>query len=387
MPFLIVRGDVTAVRADAVVVPSNERLAIGGGVGAQVAALADAQALSAAAAAAAPCPAGSAVAVDPCGYPARCIVFATGPRWEGGGQPSTLALLQAANLAALEAAAARGCASIALPLISAGTFGVPAREAFACASAAVRAFLAVDAYADIEVTLALFEREAVCAGTALAGQIAELVDDAYVTQRLEEAERGRGGRWRRHLEEERALPSPTRSLIGKDARPFASSQRTGSAASRPAPFDEDEAPLCELAEDADALAPCMLGAAPADIDQLLDQLDEPFGEVLIQLIDARGMTDPQVYRAANMSRQTFSKIRNNPAMQPTKRSVLALAIALRLSTAETEALLARAGYAFSSASLADMIVRFHIEHGVYDIFDINEALFRYDQPLLGNTQA
>lgn len=385
MPFLIVRGDVTAVRADAVVVPSNERLAIGGGVGAQVAALADAQALSAAAAAAAPCPAGSAVAVDPCGYPARCIVFATGPRWEGGNQPSTLALLEAANLAALEAAAARGCTSVALPLISAGKFGVPAREAFACASTAVRTFLAVDAYADIEVTLALFEREAVCAGTALAGQISELVDDAFVAQRLEEAERGRGGRWRR--KEERALPSPTRSLLSRDARPFAGTQRTGSAASQPKAFDEDEAPLFELAEDADSLAPCMLGAGPADIDQLLDQLDEPFGEVLIQLIDARGMTDPQVYRAANMSRQTFSKIRNNPAMQPTKRSVLALAVALRLSTAETEALLARAGYAFSSASLADMIVRFHIEHGVYDIFDINEALFRYDQPLLGNTQA
>ena len=364
MPFLIVRGDVTAVRADAVVVPSNEQLAIGGGVGAQVAALADAQALSAAAAAAAPCPAGSAVAVDPCGYPARCIVFATGPRWESGSQPSTLALLQAANLAALEAAAARGCASVALPLISAGAFGVPAREAFACASAAVRAFLAIDAYADIQVTLALFEREAVCAGTALAGQIAELVDDAYVAQRLKKAERGRGGRWRRRAEGG-ALSSPDRLLLDDACEPAPSAAPTF----------------------ADYSAPCMLGAAPASIDQLLEQLDEPFGEVLIQLIDARGMTDPQVYHAANMSRQTFSKIRNNPTMQPTKRSVLALAVALRLSTAETEALLARAGYAFSSASLADMIVRLHIDNGLYDIFDINEALFRYDQPLLGNTQA
>ena len=147
MPFQIVRDDVTAISADAVIVPSNEQLLISGGVGGQVAAIAGCEQLQAAASAAAPCPAGHAVAVSPGSYPARCIVFATGPQWPGNPQPSALHLLQAANLAALEAAAAQGCQSIALPLISAGSFSFPARHAFACASAAVREFLARAGYA------------------------------------------------------------------------------------------------------------------------------------------------------------------------------------------------------------------------------------------------
>lgn len=363
MPFQIVRDDVTAISADAVVVPSNEQLLISGGVGGQVAAIAGCEQLQAAASAAAPCPAGHAVAVSPGSYPARCIVFATGPQWPGNPQPSALHLLQAANLAALEAAAAQGCQSIALPLISAGSFSFPARHAFACASAAVREFLANDARADIQVTLALFEREAVCAGSALVGEIAELVDDAYVMQRLEhEGERSRYSRRRKASRP--ALPC----LAGGAAKASSTSLEDAIC------FDALPAPSCGTAQAQEC---------PGDeLETMLAHLDEPFSQVLVHLIDAKGMTDPQVYRAANMTRQTFSKIRNNPAMQPTKRSVLALAVALQLTTAETEALLARAGYALSPASPGDVIVRYFLDRGMHNIFDINEMLYRFDQQLL-----
>lgn len=125
-------------------------------------------------------------------------------------------------------------------------------------------------------------------------------------------------------------------------------------------------------------------AAGPDLDFLLDNLDAPFSEVLLALVDQRGLRDSQVYRRANMSRQLFSKIRSTPGYHPTKRTVLALAIALELDLPQTESLLARAGYAISHASKADVIVEYFIVHGLYDINEVNRALFAFDQPILGS---
>ena len=115
----------------------------------------------------------------------------------------------------------------------------------------------------------------------------------------------------------------------------------------------------------------------------MDELDEPFSTTLLELIDRRGLTDAAVYHRANMSRQHFSKIRSNPNYQPTKKTVLALSVALELSLQEPSDLLERAGFAFSPASKADAIVKWFIQEGDYDIFAINEALYSFDQPLLG----
>ena len=133
-----------------------------------------------------------------------------------------------------------------------------------------------------------------------------------------------------------------------------------------------------------AAAAGLTAAAPTaqDLTHLLDALDAPFSPALLALIDARGFTDAQVYKRANLSRQHFAKIRADADYQPTKRTVLALSIALELSLAETQDLLSRAGFTLSTASKADLIVRFFIEHGVYDIFTINEALYAFDQPVM-----
>ncbi|MBQ3106282.1 MAG: NAD(P)H-hydrate epimerase, partial [Eggerthellaceae bacterium] len=120
----------------------------------------------------------------------------------------------------------------------------------------------------------------------------------------------------------------------------------------------------------------------SDLKDMLDRLDEPFSVALMDIIDARGLTDAQVYRRANMSRQLFSKIRSSRDYRPTKRTVLALAVALELTPSETRELLERAGFALSHANKVDVIVEFFLEKGVYDIFTINEALFAFDQPLL-----
>ena len=105
--------------------------------------------------------------------------------------------------------------------------------------------------------------------------------------------------------------------------------------------------------------------------------------MLFRLIDERHLTDPAVYRRANIDRKLFSKIRNNKDYQPKKNTALALAIALELSLDETVDLIGRAGYALSPSSIADLIISYCIETRIYDIFTVNSILFDHDQALLG----
>lgn len=129
-------------------------------------------------------------------------------------------------------------------------------------------------------------------------------------------------------------------------------------------------------------APAPMAAIPS-LDERMEQLDEPFNATLLRLIDAKGKTDAQVYRRANIDRKLFSKIRTGKGYTPGKRTILALAIALELTLEETDDLLKRAGYALSHSRKFDVIVEFFIVSGIYDVFEINQVLFQYDQPLLG----
>ena len=119
------------------------------------------------------------------------------------------------------------------------------------------------------------------------------------------------------------------------------------------------------------------------LDDLIDDLDEPFNTTLLKLIDAKGKTDSEVYKRANIDRKLFSKIRTGKGYMPSKRTILALAVSLELTLEEPDDLLERAGYALSHSQKFDVIVEFFIVNGKYDIFEINEVLFKYDQPLLG----
>ncbi len=118
------------------------------------------------------------------------------------------------------------------------------------------------------------------------------------------------------------------------------------------------------------------------LDQLMEEVGESFHDMLFLKIDTSGMTDVEVYKRANIDRKLFSKIRSNPAYHPRKQTVLALAIALKLSIEETIDLLARAEYALSPGNKGDLIVKYFIERGVYDIMTINFALDEYGQAVL-----
>ena len=114
----------------------------------------------------------------------------------------------------------------------------------------------------------------------------------------------------------------------------------------------------------------------------LDQVDEPFSTTLLMLIDRKGLTDVDVYKRANMSRQLFSRIRSDALYRPAKKTVLALGIALELTLDELRDLLERAGFALSRSSERDLIVEYFVTHGDYNLFHINEALYEFDQPLI-----
>lgn len=118
------------------------------------------------------------------------------------------------------------------------------------------------------------------------------------------------------------------------------------------------------------------------LEQLMNDIGDSFQDKLFSYIDESGMTDVEVYKKANIDRKLFSKIRSNPMYHPRKQTVLVLAIALQLNIEQTVDLLTSAEYALSPGSKGDLIVKYFIEHGIFDIMTINFALDEYDQPVL-----
>ncbi len=353
MPLTLVRNDIVNMKVDAVVNAANSALSMGGGVCGAIFEAAGKEKMQKACAAAGGCDTGKAVVTPGFGLKARYVIHAVGPVWRGGGNGEE-ELLKSCYAEALSLAQARGLSSVAFPLISSGVYGYPKKEALRVAVNAIRGFSGIG---DMQVYLAVFDREALELSTAFAERIERYIDDHYVEQHTF------ASRFTRAFREGASMP------------PVEESQ---SVHSSPEIYPTAAAPMAQKIS-----MPPSAKKAERSLKDLLKRMDETFSQMLLRLIDERGMTDVEAYRRANLDRKLFSKIRGDAQYKPSKNTALALAVALRLNCDETRDLLLRAGYALSPSSKSDVIVRFFIEEGVYDIYAINEALFAYEQNTLG----
>ncbi|HIX33853.1 MAG TPA: O-acetyl-ADP-ribose deacetylase [Candidatus Gemmiger avium] len=333
MPLQIVRNDITVMKVDAIVNAANESLLGGGGVDGAIhrAAgpdlLAECRTLGG-------CQTGQAKITKGYRLPARYVIHTVGPVWRGG-QQGEKELLISAYRSSLELALAHRCETVAFPLISSGVYGYPKDQALKVAVDTIGDFLLAH---DMTVYLVIFDRAAYAIGEKLFADIAAWIDDRYVDAHTDSRET----QYRRAMSAQPGFGMP---------------------------------------------APCAATEAAQDaLEQLaerLNQLDESFSQMLLRKIDERGITDAQCYKKANIDRKLFSKIRSDVHYKPSKPTALAFAVALELPLEEARELLGKAGYAFSHASKFDVIVEYFIAHRNYNIFEINEALFAFDQSLLG----
>lgn len=338
MPLQLVRNDITDMKVDAIVNAANETLLGGGGVDGAIHRTAGPKLLHECRTLGG-CRIGQAKITRGYRLPAKYVIHTVGPVWQGGGHGER-ELLISAYRSSLELAVKYHCESVAFPLISSGVYGYPKDQALRVAVDTIGDFLLQH---DLTVYLVIFDRASYTIGGKLFANIAAYIDDRYVEEHSDLL-----------LEQNRRAQFLARSL----------------------PLFESDAAVAPVA------APSK--AVPASLEDALGQIDESFSQMLLRKIDEKGMTDAQCYKKANIDRKLFSKIRSDIYYKPSKPTALAFAVALELPLAEARDLLQKAGFAFSHASKFDIIVEYFIAQENYNIFEINEALFAFDQSLLGS---
>lgn len=356
MPFQIVHNDITKMNTDIIVNAANSALQPGGGVCGAIFRAAGVHELAAECESKAPCPTGGAVITGAYQMPVKYIIHAVGPVWRGG-MYQERELLEGAYRSSLELAREYQCQSIAFPLISAGIYGYPKDLALAVAVSTIREFLQ---QCEMDVYLVVFDRNAVQLSEQLFVDVQHYVDTYYVPES------------RRRWEQETQWLAEEERAVWESKNVFAAPVRA---------TPKEKTPK-GIASKGMALKNTM-PKSQRSLQDILAHSRETFSEMLLRLIDEKGYTDVEVYKRANMDRKLFSKIRSNKEYHPKKTTVFALAIALRLSVDEATDLLRKAGYTFSDSYKQDIIVRYFLEQGEYDMFTINETLFCFEEPLLG----
>jgi len=331
MPFTIVRNDITKIKTDAIVNAANTNLQMGGGVCGAIFKAAGAAKLQAACNAQAPIKTGEAVITPGFDLPAKYIIHTAGPVYHDGKRGEE-GMLHDCYIHALMLAEENNCESVVFPLISSGIYNYPKTDAMRVAAQTIQDYLAEH---EMDVYLAVSDKDAFTISQTLLGNIDSYINEHYVDKHQDIYLR--------------------QKLLSTDHATIYAEQEL----SMPAQVEAD------------------------GLNNIIDGLDEPFSTTLLRLIDAKGKTDTEVYKRANIDRKLFSKIRTFKNYMPSKRTLLALTIALELTLNETENLLKQAGYALSPSQKFDVIIKYFIISGKYDIFEINEVLFHYDQPLLG----
>lgn len=344
MPFEIVRNDIVNMQVDAVVNTANPKPVIGSGIDSGIHKKAGPRLLEARKKIGR-IDFGDAAVTPGFGMDAGYIIHTAGPVWKGGSHGEEQ-ILSSCYRKSLALAREYKCESVAFPLIATGNYGFPKPLALQIAINEISTFLLDN---EMQVYLVVFEKEAFVLSEKLFKSVSSYIDENYIySKTIDEygtAEFNRMVQTRRIQEDTYSLQSPEMYANIPD----------GAAV----PIDSD------------------------DWGRLLKNLDAGFSETLLKLIDRTGRKDSEIYKKANVDRKLFSKIRNNMNYKPSKTTALAFAFALELSLDETKDFIGRAGFALSHSSKLDVIVEYFLVNRNYDIFELNEVLFEFDQPLIG----
>ena len=345
MPIKIVRNDITKIQCDAIVNAANSTLLGGGGVDGAIhraagpGLLMECMKLGG-------CKTGQAKLTKAYKLPSKFVIHTVGPKWKGG-MEGEQSLLESCYRESLRIAADNNCESIAFPLISSGIYGYPKDQALRVAVDTITSFL-IDH--DMLVYLVVFDKSAFQISEKLFSDIASYIDDKYVDTNFIFS------RSRRNECDESTVLAETTILGG---------------------WDKEECAYAPMVQ------PSLAMPKAASLEDAVKQIDESFSQMLLRKIDENGMTDSECYKKANIDRKLFSKIRSDVNYKPSKTTAIAFAIALELDLAETKDMLMKAGFALSHSNKFDIIIEYFITNQNYNIFEINEALFAFDQSLLG----
>ena len=330
MSLEIIRNDITKMKVDAIVNAANASLLGGGGVDGAIHRAAGIQLLEECRTLGG-CATGCVKLTHGYNLPCKYVIHTVGPSWQGGNHGEK-ALLESCYRSSLELAKAHHCETVAFPLISSGVYGYPKDQALKVAVNTISGFLASN---DMTVFLVVFDRSSFDIGEELYARVRQYIDDVFVAEHSDESDM-----------QLRRMQVARSSIL----------------------LSENTIRETDLAE-----------SSVESFDGMFDEVDESFAQALFRSIDERGMTDVQCYKRANIDRKLFSKIKSNQNYQPSKPTVLAFAFALRLSLAETRDLLMKAGFALSHSSKFDIIIEYCFIHGIQDVNEVNELLFKFDQ--------
>ena len=337
MPFEIVRNDIVNMQVDAVVNTANPNPVIGSGVDSGIHKKAGHELLVARQKIGC-IDVGDAAITPGFDLDARYVIHTVGPVWEDGSHREEQ-ILSSCYRNALALAKEHGCESIAFPLIATGNYGFPKPLALQIAVREISTFLLEN---EMQVYLVVFGKEAFALSEKLFKSVSSYIDENYIRSKTLD-EYGTESMYGSRLETRRIREQECSDML------------VGAAI----PSDSD------------------------DWGQMLKDLDAGFSETLLQLIDRTGKKASEIYKKANVDRKLFSKIRNNMDYRPSKTTALAFAFALELDVDETKDFISRAGFALSHSSKFDVIVEYFLVNRNYNVFELNEVLFAFDQPLIG----
>jgi O-acetyl-ADP-ribose deacetylase (regulator of RNase III)/predicted DNA-binding protein (UPF0251 family) len=332
VPLLIIRKDITKFRCDAIVNPSNRHLVPGGGIDERIHEKAGPELLTACASLGG-IEVGEAKITPAFNLPCKYVIHTAGPVWLGG-QNGEGTLLRKCYVNCLKTAVLNGCKSIAIPLISSGKYGYPKDKVLQVAVKTINGFLDDN---ELIVFLVVYDKTSYEFSKRLYGQVERFITKNY-----------------RDDSHCMSCKAPDGFFIDN--------------------YEKSEARCCKIPSFREDVS---------SIEKMLREIDDSFAVTLLRLIDIKNMTDVECYKKANVSRQTWYKILNEKDYKPSKNTVIAFAISLKLTFPETQHLLSTVGFTLSKSSKFDIIIEYFIKHGFYDIMKINETLFEFDQPCLG----